>query len=445
MEKTEEEIALLENALEQLKLRLKYRLDIFFNNAPVYRDPDFPAIQREPDILKAFGNQNFNEEEYLLLLLAIAPHIQPDFLDTIISEHLPQAGDFPQIGGHRGKSFRGFLPTGETALFLLAGGDFSNRIRVQKYFEANHFFSKNHILWLETVPEGEPHMSGKLIVSQDYIDLLTVGYSKPPQFSMNFPAQQLETEMDWEDLILDHQTFLQVQELKHFIHHGKTLFFGWGMKKRLKPGFRVLFHGPPGTGKTLTASLLGKFTGKPVYRIDLSMVISKFIGETEKNLANLFSRAENKDWILFFDEADALFGKRTNVRDAHDKYANQEVAYLLQRVEQYDGLVILASNFKSNIDEAFMRRFQAIINFPFPKTQERLRLWQQSFPPQIKMSPDVQLPAIAQKYDLTGANIINIVHFCCLSVLGNKLEEVNNELILEGTKRELSKEGKLLN
>src|SRR5690606_1665724 len=149
----------------------------------------------------------------------------------------------------------------------------------------------------------------------------------------------------------------------------------WGMEKRLNPGFRVLFHGPPGTGKTLTASLLGKYTGKEVYKIDLSMVVSKFIGETEKNLANLFDKAENKDWILFFDEADALFGKRTNVRDAHDKYANQEVSFLLQRTETYAGLVILATNFKNNIDDAFARRFQSHIYFPSPAFGERLKIW----------------------------------------------------------------------
>ena len=131
------------------------------------------------------------------------------------------------------------------------------------------------------------------------------------------------------------------------------------MRKRVKPGYRALFHGPPGTGKTLTATLLGKHTGRPVFRIDLSRVVSKYIGETEKNLSRLFDKAEHKDWILFFDEADALFGKRTEIRDAHDKYANQEVAYLLQRIESYAGLVILATNQRGNIDEAFLRRFQA--------------------------------------------------------------------------------------
>lgn len=268
---------------------------------------------------------------------------------STIQGALPRAGDFPQIGGSRGKSFRGFLPTGETALFLLAGKDAAKRVELHHLFSENHLFAKEHILWLEEVPEGEPRMSGRIILSQDYVDLFTTGRVAQPRFSINFPAELLETELEWEDLVLHSDTLEQIKELEDWVRHGKTLMNDWEMHRKLKPGYRVLFHGPPGTGKTLTASLLGKYTCRDVYRIDLSTVVSKYIGETEKNLANLFSRANNKDWILFFDEADALFGKRTSVRDAHDKYANQEVSYLLQRLEHYNGLVILVTNIKSNI------------------------------------------------------------------------------------------------
>ncbi|MEM6964886.1 MAG: ATP-binding protein, partial [Bacteroidota bacterium] len=236
----------------------------------------------------------------------------------------------------------------------------------------------------------------------------------------------------------------QIKELQTFINYGQTLMKDWGMSKKIKPGYRVLFHGPPGTGKTLTASLLGKYTGKDVYKIDLSMVVSKFIGETEKNLANLFAKAENKDWILFFDEADALFGKRTNVRDAHDKYANQEVSYLLQRVENYNGLVILASNFKSNMDDAFVRRFQNIIPFHLPDKKERLQLWTQGFPTEVELAADVDLKSIATKYDLSGASIINIIQFCCLTALSQDTNIIFRADIVKGIRREYSKEGRVL-
>ena len=148
------------------------------------------------------------------------------------------------------------------------------------------------------------------------------------------------------------------------LHHKASAITAELQKTQPIKSNKILFIGAPGTGKKILASLIGQQSGIEVFRIDLSMIVSKYIGETEKNLELVFARAENKGWILFFDEADALFGKRTNIKDAHDKYANQEVAYLLQKIEDYNGLVILATNMKSNIDEAFTRRFQTIIRFP---------------------------------------------------------------------------------
>jgi SpoVK/Ycf46/Vps4 family AAA+-type ATPase len=287
-------------------------------------------------------------------------------------------------------------------------------------------------------------MSGRIILSQDYVDLFTTGRVARPRFSINFPAELLETDLEWDDLVLHGDSLEQTKELQDWVRHGETLMNDWEMRRKLKPGYRVLFHGPPGTGKTLTASLLGKYTGRDVYRIDLSAVVSKYIGETEKNLANLFSRANKKNWILFFDEADALFGKRTNVRDAHDKYANQEVSYLLQRLEHYNGMVILATNIKSNIDDAFSRRFQSIVYFPMPGVNERLLLWKKAFPERVRRADDVDLTTLAQKYELTGAAITNIVQYACLRSLARGEEMICNNDLIKGIKRELEKEGRIL-
>lgn len=376
--------------------------------------------------------------------LALAPHVSPGFLDETFAHNLKKAGDFPQLGGARGKQFRGFLPTGETALFILAGDDMEKRFEVQELFGEDHFFAKKRILWLENPPSGEPRMCGKIIMSPEYLDLLTLGKVSKPKFGLNFPAQRIETELIWEDLVLSGATKKQIKDLENWIQHGDTVLYEWGLKGRVKPGYRVLFYGPPGTGKTLAATLLGKYTGKDVYKIDLSMVVSKFIGETEKNLASLFAQAENKDWILFFDEADALFGKRTNVRDAHDKYANQEVSYLLQRVEAYNGLVILASNFKNNIDEAFLRRFQSIIYFPLPAKEERRLLWEQTLPGKIKVSSEVDMDQIADRYELTGANVVNIVQQICLEHLAAGNSEIKEKNFVDAIRKEFGKEGKML-
>ena len=343
----------------------------------------------------------------------------------------------------RGQRFRGFLPTGETAVFVLAGDDLDRRFAVQRLFSEDHLFARQQVLRVERSHDGEPSMSGKLVMDPEFVDRFTLGQVSRPRFSMEFPAQRVNTEMEWKELVLPEKTLQQVNELHAWVKHGDTLLRAWGMHRKLKRGYRALFHGPPGTGKTLTASLLGKTTGRDVYRIDLAMVVSKFIGETEKNLANLFDKADNKDWILFFDEADALFGKRTNVRDAHDKYANQEVAYLLQRVETYGGLVILASNFKSNIDEAFMRRFQAAVHFPAPRVPERLKLWRLGFPDVVAFSEDVHLEEIARKYELTGAHIMNVVQYTCLQALDRGDHRIQAVDLETGIQREMGKEGKV--
>ncbi|MCA9542647.1 MAG: ATP-binding protein, partial [Myxococcales bacterium] len=187
-----------------------------------------------------------------------------------------------------------------------------------------------------------------------------------PAFGADFPARHIETELDWDSLVLHPGTRAQVDEIETWLQHGPTLLYEWGMAARLRPGYRSLFYGPPGTGKTMTACLLGKATDRPVFKVDLSLVVSKYIGETEKNLARVFDQAQYKGWILFFDEADALFGKRSETRDAHDRYANQEVSFLLQRIETFDGVAILASNQKETLDQAFTRRFESMFDFPLP-------------------------------------------------------------------------------
>ena len=384
------------------------------------------------------------QEELTLLMLALTSHLQPHFLSKIIAEHLPEGGDFPEFGGVKGTNHRGILPTGETAQFILAGNDLEKRLEVQRILSSEHWFAQKHILWLERVREGEPVMSGRIILDPEIVEQITVGTVSKPRFSVDFPAEHIETEMEWEDLVLHPNTMRQILEIENWTIHSDTLLNEWGMKKKIKPGYRALFYGPPGTGKTLTATLLGKYTGKDVFRIDLSRVVSKYIGETEKNLSRLFDKAENKNWILFFDEADALFGKRTDIRDAHDKYANQEVAYLLQRVESYNGLVILATNQRGNIDDAFVRRFQAIVHFPMPRPEERCEIWRKTFPPQIEIEGDIDWRQVAARFELTGAGILNVTHYCALEVLADQSRFLDLKRLEAAILREYIKEGKVV-
>ena len=190
--------------------------------------------------------------------------------------------------------------------------------------------------------------------------------------------------------------------------------YEWGTARAWNEGgLAALFAGPPGTGKTMAAEAIASALALPLYRIDLSQVVNKYIGETEKNLRQLFDAADSADVILFFDEADALFGKRTEVKDAHDRYANLEVSYLLERMERFKGIAILATNRKRDLDEAFLRRLRFVVDFPLPGAAERLRIWQAVIPPGVDASA-LDLEFLAQRFPLAGGHIRAIVFHACL-------------------------------
>lgn len=434
----------MENVFNYLKKQFIYQLDKVFLVENPSPKPEFEKSNANGYINKIINEKNLSNQDILLLGLSLVPHIQPNFLNSIVAEYIPNGGEIPEFGGAKSKNHRGILPTGETAQFLVAGNDLKARIAFYVFLNNQSYLYNKNIVKIDQVPVGEPKLSGLLILDEEYIELLISGKILKPQLSSNFPAELIETELDWQDLVLNDSTIKEIKEIETWLLYNDILLHEWNMKSKIKPGYRVMFYGAPGTGKTLTASLLGKYTQKDVYRIDLSMIISKYIGETEKNLSALFDKAINKDWILFFDEADAIFGKRTNVRDAHDKYANQEVSYLLQRIESHPGLVILASNFKSNIDTAFTRRFQSIIEFEVPQYNERLQLWENNLPKNIQIAENVCLKDLSKKYDVTGANIVNVIQYACLKTLEEKNETIYLNHLVQGIKKEYVKEGKMI-
>ena len=384
-------------------------------------------------------NRETSHNEAVILLIALVPHVFPDFFDEVIKKLYPEGGDLPEFGGVREGNHRGMMPTGETVLHILAKDDLNYRLEIQQLFAPDHWFFKQNILLLEDVKEGEPIMSGKLKLPKEVVHLLCYGEAVKPKFGINFPAKEVNTMMEWSDLIVNETIHDQINQIKLWIKHNQTLLEEWGMKKQVLPGFRSLFYGPSGTGKTLTASLIGKEFNRPVYRIDLSQVVSKYIGETEQNLEKIFNLAENKDWILLFDEADALFGKRTSTKSSNDRYANQEVSYLLQRVEQFNGLVILTSNFKNNIDDAFLRRFNSIVKFSKPTIQERMQLWRLNLPKKVLVE-EVLVEQLATHYELTGAQIVSVIMHASLLALENQTESFSKESLLSGIKAEFEKE-----
>ena len=258
-------------------------------------------------------------------------------------------------------------------------------------------------------------------------------------------AQKVEARYHWSDIILPLEEMSQLHSLVAMASNRALVLEQWGLGKKLtsSSGVNALFTGDPGTGKTLAAQVVAAELHLDLYRIDLSTVVSKYIGETEKNLEKIFHEAQHSNAILFFDEADAIFGKRSEVKDAHDRYANIEVGYLLQRMEGYDGITILATNLRANIDEAFTRRMQFIIHFPFPEESQRLAIWKVLLPPGLPRAADIDWEFLARKYAIAGGSIRNVLVTAAFLAAQEK-QVMAMPHLLQAARREMQKIGRLI-
>ena len=256
-------------------------------------------------------------------------------------------------------------------------------------------------------------------------------------------ARKVEPLYTWGDIVLPADQLEQLREICSQARHRNVVFGDWGFDRKISlgKGLNVLFSGPPGTGKTMAAEIIANDLGLGLYKIDLSQVVSKYIGETEKNLNRIFGEARATNAIIFFDEADALFGKRSEVRDAHDRYANIEIAYLLQKMEEYEGISILATNLRQNLDPAFTRRLNFSIDFPFPDEASRLQIWKSIWPSETPVDSHADLKFIATQYKLSGGSVKNIALAAAFSAAeeGQKVQTIH---LLKAVRREFQKMGK---
>jgi hypothetical protein len=258
-------------------------------------------------------------------------------------------------------------------------------------------------------------------------------------------AHKIQPRYSWSDIVLPADQLSLLREIIATVRGRPVVLEAWGVGQKLasSAGVTVLFAGPPGTGKTMAAEIIAAELGLELYKIDLSTVVNKYIGETEKNLSRIFDEAARSNAILFFDEADAIFGKRSEVKDAHDRYANIEVSYLLQRMETYDGVTILATNLRANLDEAFTRRLQFAVDFPFPDEAYRLRIWQALFPPGVPRAADLDFALLARRYKLAGGSIRNII-VSAAYLAASDGGQVTMAHLLHGARRELQKMGRMV-
>lgn len=380
----------------------------------------------------------------LAVSLALAPHVRPELLDIFFGKNAIYDRCFTEFGGVTHKNHSGFVPTAQTLCFIITLNAPEKREILNSLLHKKSRLIVEDVLMVSESEQNLPKLGGILSVSERWIHYFFSGQMTGVEHSDYFPATAITTNLDWEDVVLEDAVMEQVQEIITWLNHGEKLLLDWGLNKKIKPGFRTLFYGPPGTGKTLTATLLGKISNREVYKVDLSMIVSKYIGETEKNLSRIFDVAENRNWILFFDEADALFGKRTAANSSNDRHANQQTAYLLQRIEDFPGVVILASNLRANMDDAFTRRFQSVIHFDMPGVEERVRLWQNAFSGACRLDSEINFVELAEEYEIAGGSIINVLRHCALAAVRRDDPVITKEDIIKALRKEFKKENKFI-
>ncbi|MDQ1161413.1 AAA+ superfamily predicted ATPase [Chryseobacterium sp. SORGH_AS 447] len=358
----------------------------------------------------------------VILALGIASSHYPSILKTFVQIEESSNAFAIEAGGEYNKVSRSFKPTFQTALFLLAGKDLSLWSYYSEQLITGSVLLQNDIVYNRSSTE---FIHGKIELDTAYLNYFLSGKKPQLDHGSYFPGKLYQSDLTMDDIILEHTVREQIKPIGHYIKALENGFFqGKGKEHSFKPGFIALFYGAPGTGKTMLAGILANTYGIDMYHVDLSQVVSKYIGETEKNLEVLFNRLQGKNCMLFFDEADALFGKRSDVKDAHDRYANQEVSYLLQRIEKFDGLTILASNFENNMDDAFKRRIDVSINVIRPSETTRENLWKHYLPKNVTFESDDLLKHITKEYSYTGANIRNIMKNAAIA-----LHDLNETII----------------
>lgn len=389
---------------------IKHSTDSYHNQHALDRSI-FEICELKEGIYTDFVQKyDFGIAERMTLGLSILVNLKPEIFDCFLTPNPETGKPFREYGGIIDKNTFQFKPTLRTVIFILSNGNGEAFIKYQNILRSNNRLFTEQIVNLYSVGEYQNYLPDSLIqLDSAYIDFLLAGDIPRLDSGSNFPAKLLETNKTFDDLVLKPSAKDQLKPALNYVRIQQELYLNKDVGKKIKKGFVLLLYGPPGTGKTLTASIIGNELNTQVYQIDSSLVVSKYIGETEKNLERVFKRLEGKNCILFFDEADAMFGKRTEVLDSKDRYANQGVSYLLQRMEKFDGLIILATNYEANFDDAFKRRILTKIHIGRPDVSERIQLWNNALPNGYSYISQAFVEALSEHFAFTGANIAVVI------------------------------------
>ncbi|KAB1230959.1 ATP-binding protein [Chryseobacterium viscerum] len=390
-----------------------------------YEIPEPPESDDESPYSVTINTHQLTVVDRIILALGIASAHYPSILKTFVQIEESSHAFAIEAGGEYDKINRSFKPTFQTSLFLLAGKDLSLWSQYGAQLINGSVLLKNDIIYNRSSTE---FIHGKIELDTAYLNYFLSGQKPQLDHGSYFPGKLYTSDLTMDDIILEENVREQIKPIGHYIKALENGFFTTN-EHSFKPGFIALFYGAPGTGKTMLAGILANTFGIDMYHVDLSQVVSKYIGETEKNLEVLFNRLQGKNSMLFFDEADALFGKRSDVKDAHDRYANQEVSYLLQRIEKFDGLTILASNFENNMDDAFKRRIDVSVNVIRPTETTRKTLWEHYLPKNITFESDELLKYLTKEYSYTGANIRNIMKNAAMALYDRNENIITYSLI----------------
>jgi AAA+ superfamily predicted ATPase len=432
-----ENIAAISGELNWLTLRiqsiLENRSGTFLPLPPPGNKSAYAALVNEHGI---------TDTDRVLLDLSLAASFAPEILAP-----LAQAAMDKSWALHTGGFFRQgdaqFYPTVRTAVFLLSGTDIETRSYYSSYFHnKRRVFTSNLVL---TVPryENTTFLNHEVIFNDQFLGSVLHGEEPRLDGEHGFPTRRSKRRHSLAEVVLAEKTKEEIGKLRRFTRHMKKL---WELNQnnRYRNNFISIFSGEPGTGKSHTAEAIGNEFGLPVYKVNFAQMVSKYIGETEKNLEKIFDRFDRQPCILFFDEAESVFSKRTEVSDSHDQHANNTQSYLLQKIEEFSGIVVLATNVQNllqHFDKAFQRRIRLIAHFSFPDYPERQKLWNQALEPPFKFAGDLT-ERLAKNYQFTGGSIYNIVSDAVLAAMDKETETITFELIEPALADEFKKTGR---